>query len=172
MFCPNCGTRIPENETICPHCYYNDATGRVENPPNRGYESMTTSQEKEKENPVPEVSEINSKPTASKENLFSTNPKPTIVNKAAYALAIVFWIAAAGFLISNFIMTSTIMSGAEAIASISSVGGKTLEEAYYYWLGSNIYPGMAIAFSCFNGFVITTFTAAGFVFYAKRNQPF
>lgn len=64
-------------------------------------------------------------------------------NTARVVRIIAFAIMAVSILISFEIAGNLIAKGGDGISSITSVGGRTLEEAYYYELGF-IYEGYAL----------------------------
>lgn len=115
MFCPKCGTTIEEGATVCPNCGLDIAT--VNQSPSSAATPTVASL-------VTLDSELNKK---------NGNP---IVKFVYFVLAVVV-------LILFFIAASNIVSGGNEIMQIQSVGGQTLEEAYYYELGS-IYAGYAM----------------------------
>lgn len=115
MFCPKCGANIEEGITVCPNC------GLDINTIEQGLKPMTTST-------VAVAGNVASE---------STKKAGNIVVK------IVYFALAAIVLIMFFIAAGNIASGGNEIMQIQSVGGKTLEEAYYYELGL-IYAGYAM----------------------------
>lgn len=115
MFCPKCGANIEEGITVCPNC------GLDINTIEQGLKPMATST-------VAVAGNVASE---------STKKAGNIVVK------IIYFALAAIVLIMFFIAASNIASGGSEIMQIQSVGGKTLEEAYYYELGL-IYAGYAM----------------------------
>lgn len=115
MFCPKCGTTIEEGATVCPNC---------------GLDTATVNQ-----SPSPAAAPVvaNSVTPDSESSKKAGNP----------VIKFVYFGLAAVVLIMFFIAASNIVSGGNEIMQIQSVGGKTLEEAYYYELGS-IYAGYAM----------------------------
>lgn len=114
MFCPKCGVQIEKEQTNCSKCGFNIAN--VLNVSVDNQEALLVGESK--------TTSIDS-------------PKGTsIVNTIAF-LGI-----AAVVLIMFFSAASKISEGGLGIMEIQSVGGKTLEEAYYFELGS-IYAGYA-----------------------------
>jgi hypothetical protein len=115
MFCPKCGTTIEEGINVCPTC---------------GLDITTIDQGSK-----PEISPAATTPATASSG--STNKADNQIIRYVY-----FGLAAV-VLIMFFIAASSIVSGGNEIMQIQSVGGKTLEEAYYYELGS-IYAGYAM----------------------------
>lgn len=64
-------------------------------------------------------------------------------NKPKIVLSMFCFIAAAVILILCFVSASNISGGGYNISQIESVGGRTLEEAYYHDLGK-VYYGMSV----------------------------
>ena len=115
MFCPKCGSKI-EGTNICSNCSF-DASSVESN--------MTPS--------APPV--VESPPTTS--TTLITHTENTIIIKK-----IVFIIIGAVVLFMFFSAASKISESGLNIMNIQSVGGTTLEEAYYFELGG-IYEGYA-----------------------------
>ncbi|MBE6489135.1 MAG: zinc-ribbon domain-containing protein [Methanosphaera stadtmanae] len=114
MFCPKCGTEINEGEKICSSCGVN-----IEE--------------------YGKVENNNVTPTA---NIHATGVNTT--QTVANPIKIVYWGLAAIVLIMCFIGAHSIVGGGNEIMEIQSVGGRTLEEAYYQELGK-VYSGIAMA---------------------------
>ena len=115
MFCPKCGTTIAEGN-VCPKCGLDIST-------------------------IDQSSIVGEKTTTetSSTQVEAENDKKTeypVVRFVYFGIAIVV-------LIMFFIAANNISSGGKEIMQIQSVGGKTLEEAYYFELGS-IYAGYAM----------------------------
>lgn len=114
MFCPKCGTIIEEGITVCPNCGLDFAIV--------------------KQTPIPVSTPTDAIPVSDFETI--KKGKNSGVKYVYFGLATVV-------LIMFFIAARNIVSGGNEIMQIQSVGGKTLEEAYYYELGS-IYAGYAM----------------------------
>lgn len=113
MFCPKCGNSVEDGIQLCPNC---------------GLDLSTVNQKKEDFSMVqPIQSTVNT----------SDNSGTNIIIK------LVFFGLAAVVLIMFFMAASGIVEGGSEIMQIQSVGGTTLEEAYYSELG-NIYSGYAM----------------------------
>lgn len=115
MFCPKCGTAIEEGTTVCPNC---------------GLDTATVNQSPD---PVATPIVASSVTTNAEADKKAGNP---VVKFVYFGLAAVV-------LIMFFIAAGNIVSGGNNIMQIQSVGGETLEEAYYHELGS-IYAGYAM----------------------------
>ncbi len=118
MFCPKCGTENNDNMGICEGCGY------VYIKPEEKADNEEVAIETEKEG----------KP------LIQITGNTDLIKKNAPAFAM--WIIAAIVFIISFVAAGNIASGGAEISSIQSVGGQTLEEAYYQSLGS-VYAGYA-----------------------------
>ncbi|MBQ8149614.1 MAG: zinc ribbon domain-containing protein [Clostridia bacterium] len=121
MFCPFCGTEIPDEVKVCPNC--------------------------EKELPEEEIAEA-AAPAETPEVAPEAVPAKKKSFKWLYVLYRVVKLAAfcalAVYVYQRFqAAASNISYGGMMISYIESVGGKTLEEAYYAQLG-NIYSGYTI----------------------------
>lgn len=115
MFCPKCGKDVGEGIQTCPSC---------------GLDFSTMSS---KPNVVNDVqSQRYDTPVVPKQE----NGRNTIVMIAFLGLAVVV-------LIMFFMAASSIANGGSEIMQIQSVGGQTLDEAYYFELGG-IYTGYAM----------------------------
>ena len=112
MFCPKCGNQLEENENCCRNCGY-------ELP--EGYEN------------TPQL--IESKYTVAEA------PSQT-TDRHNSTLRTIFFILAGIVLIMSLYSAHCIASGGLNISSIESIGGRTLEEAYYQYSGL-IYTGYA-----------------------------
>lgn len=115
MYCPKCGNLIEEGNSLCSNCNL-DISSVVQDI------NFETLQQKNK----------------SFEMKNSKNSKSISLPKL-----IVYSLIACCILIMSFIAASKISNGGMEIMNIQSVGGKTLEEAYYFELGS-VYSGYAI----------------------------
>lgn len=113
MFCPKCGNSVEDGNGVCPNC---------------GLDFTTIKQEKQ--NSVDVGVPVNE----NKKEAVSTNN--SIIKFIYFGLAGIV-------LIMFFMAASSITAGGNEIMQIQSVGGKTLEEAYYAELGL-IYAGYAM----------------------------
>lgn len=118
VFCPKCGTKIQDDNSICSSCNFDISETKIEN-------MVFTSSE-------PSVKEIADVPSSTER----ATPSFSVVKLAAFS------IIAAVVLFMFLSAANKIASGGLAIMDIKSVGGKTLEEAYYFELGT-IYAGYA-----------------------------
>lgn len=116
MFCPKCGTSVGEETKVCPNCGLDFTCVKQDLVPT-----------KDREESYLKSSES-----------FKPNKKPT-----DFTVRFIYFGLAAVILVMFFIAASNIASGGKEVMQIQSVGGRTLEEAYYYELGS-IYAGYAI----------------------------
>lgn len=115
MFCPKCGTAFADGTRKCENC---------------GYELLEeTSKERNDLNQQPKEDRIEN-PIAK-----SYTPKKLSIN-------IIFYVLAALVLIISLYAAHCVISGGMEIGSIESVGGQTLEEAYYQSLGT-VFAGYA-----------------------------
>lgn len=113
MFCPKCGTPLNEGEMLCQNCGFNIA-------------------EVKRESVIKPISN---------EEKGTENDKQA--DKGNPIIKVVYIGLAAAVLIMFFVAANDIVKGGEGIMQIESVGGKTLEEAYYYELGM-VYAGYAM----------------------------
>ena len=112
MFCPKCGSQFAENVKCCQNC---------------GYE-------------LPEGYEITPQIIKGKDAVAESPSKTTVQHNSA--IRTIFFILAGIVLIMSLYSAHCIASGGLNISSIESVGGKTLEEAYYQYSGL-VYTGYA-----------------------------
>lgn len=117
MFCPKCGKKVEDGVQVCINC---------------GLDFATLNQKKEENEEVSPV-QADVKMTSRKSN----------ADGGSVILKIIYFGLAAVVLIMFFKAASSIAGGGSKIMQIQSVGGKTLEEAFYYELGS-IYAGYAM----------------------------
>lgn len=113
MFCPKCGTPFEEGSKLCTKCGYEILE-----------ETITENENIESQQLQPITASISSKKY--KISVFS----------------IIFFILAATVLIMSMYAAHCVISGGLDIGSIESVGGTTLEEAYYQYLGT-VFAGYA-----------------------------
>ena len=114
MFCPKCGNKLIEDAKECSNCGI----------------AINNAEEAEQS----EISHAN--------NEQHLTPKTTKKSNFITTKLIVFPALAIIILLMCFIGANSISNSGEEIMQISSVGGKTLEEAYYRELGS-LYSGYA-----------------------------
>lgn len=112
MFCPKCGSQLENSERRCSNC---------------GYE-------------LPERYDTASPMCESKDAVAESPNKTTIRHNPA--IKMIFFILSGIVLIMSLYSAHCIASGGLNISSIESVGGQTLEEAYYQYSGL-IYTGYA-----------------------------
>ncbi len=114
FYCPKCGTTIEEGRTVCPNCGLD----------------------------ITEVNPIlkNAASSVNSSAAFDVKAEKRAGNPA---VKYVYFVLAAVVLIMFFIAAAKIAYGGNKIQQIESIGGETLEEAYYYDLGS-IYAGYAM----------------------------
>ena len=114
MFCPKCGNQFKENERCCS---------------NSGYklpENLRT---------IPENENEGAAVISACQNV---NQRPNL------AIKVIFFALAAVVLVMSLYSAHCITAGGMDISSIESVGGQTLEEAYYQYSGM-VYTGYAAA---------------------------
>ena len=132
MFCPKCGIENANEVETCTSCGYVFSAAN---------EAST-----ETEN----VNTVNTVQLPKTENLSKKK-----------ILGIAMWIIALLVLILAFVAASNIIKGGVEISSIQSVGGKTLEEAYYQELGT-VYKGYAGIVRAFGIFMASVLAYFGF----------
>lgn len=133
MFCPKCGTSSEENASICSNCGLEFSTIDIGS---LSPETETT-----------QISEI---------------PVPLSEKKSSHLVKkIIFCGLAAIVLIMFLIAAARISDGGMSIMQIQSVGGETLEEAYYAELGE-IYSGFALISSAIGIFFASVLVWLGF----------
>jgi uncharacterized Zn finger protein (UPF0148 family) len=122
MYCPKCGKELVKDEKICPTCGFDISTidSDLSEP-----QSETT--------PISEIPQDQTKSQTQNEH----------IKKPFNTRLFVFAVLALVTIIMSFMAASNISDGGYQIMQIQSVGGKTLEEAYYQQLG-NIYSGYAM----------------------------
>lgn len=109
MFCPKCGALVDDERRICPQCQLDFETIDTEEINSTIPANIPDNENKDKNN--------------SKNNGFRT------------ALMLLFFALAATVIILFFMAAGKIVDGGNEIMHIRSVGGRTLEEAYYHELG-------------------------------------
>ncbi len=124
MFCPKCGMPIDDGVRFCTYC---------------GLDILSVEQE-------PKVVDMPSGEPV-EENVSEHDVKKT----GKQVIRFIYFGLAAVVLIMFFIASQSIISGGNEIMEIESVGGKTLEEAYYHELGA-IYAGYAMIARAFGVF--------------------
>lgn len=117
MFCPKCGTSVEDGVKNCPNC---------------GLDFSVLEQKKEST-----LTENKTVEAAATTGVVSEKEEKNQIVK------FVFFGLAAVVLVMFFMAASNIAEGGNEIMQIQSVGGKTLEEAYYAELGT-IYAGYAM----------------------------
>jgi uncharacterized protein (DUF983 family) len=117
MFCPKCGRESGEDTNICDNC---------------GLDFTT----------IPTKDSSNTDPVGvtSKDFIVAST---TITKNINIPKTVIFSLIAAVVLVMSFYAASKISKGGLGIMGIESVGGKTLEEAYYFQLGY-IYSGYSM----------------------------
>ncbi|MCI1966566.1 MAG: zinc-ribbon domain-containing protein [Oscillospiraceae bacterium] len=122
MYCPKCGKEIVNGEKVCPNCGLDFSTVDSDT---KGAQSEVSLKS---ENPYDQT------------ELMTKNEQ---WKKVFNAKLLIFCVLALITIIMSFMAASNISDGGYQIMQIKSVGGQTLEEAYYQQLGS-IYAGYAI----------------------------
>lgn len=118
MFCPKCGAKVDDGTVICPNCGLDfSSVNSSSETPSAGNPSVGAAAQQ-----VPATKNV--------------TLDYSIIRFVYFGLAAIV-------LIMFFMAASKIISGGNEIMQIQSVGGKTLEEAYYFELGS-IYAGYAM----------------------------
>lgn len=118
LVCPNCGAEIKDEYKVCPNCGYDFLNKKT------GADSHTG-------NPNTEIPPVPSIPMVQKK-------------ESSYDIkSIVFCVVAFVVFIMSLIAANSISDAGNQISQIKSVGGQTLEEAYYNQLG-NLYSGYAM----------------------------
>lgn len=120
MFCPKCGAALTDESPKCERC---------------GYERTDPPAGKD---PVPTAPEL----TQALSSAGSKAQKILAFFRNSPLLRLVFFALALLVLILSLHAAHCVATGGAYIASIESVGGKTLEEAYYQYLGT-VYAGYA-----------------------------
>lgn len=113
MFCPKCGTNVEDGSGVCSNCGLDFSAIKQDN-----------------------------KTSVEVTALAHTNQKTQTLFRNSVVRFVYFGLAAV-VLVMFFMAASSIADGGKEIMQIQSVGGETLEEAYYAELGL-IYSGYAI----------------------------
>ena len=127
MFCPKCGQRLDEGTMMCGNCGYNIPaieTEKLSKGENCGVIGNNQSNWQR------------TSPTTDRQHQDSDMAVWHLIGNIILALAVIV-------LILSFISGGLVFKGGIDIAGIESVGGKTLEEAYYQYSGS-VYFGYAV----------------------------
>lgn len=122
MYCPKCGKEIMDEEKVCPNCGFDFSI----------VNSDTNSSQSEI-SPEPEIPR----------NQAESQEQNKQVKKVFNTKLLIFCVLALITIIMSFMAANNISNGGYQIMQIKSIGGKTLEEAYYQQLGS-IYSGYAM----------------------------
>lgn len=122
MYCPKCGKKIMDEEKICPNCGFDFNTIDTDTSNSQSKTSL--------ESKIPQNQEEPKKPKEQVKNIFSIK-------------LLAFCVLSLIIIILSFMAANNISDGGYQIMQIKSVGGQTLEEAYYQQLGS-IYSGYAM----------------------------
>lgn len=115
MYCPKCGNNVEEGIQVCSNCGLDFST-------------------------------VNSKSEVVAEVKAEHNSTPVVEKKESGSnilIKVIYFGLAAVVLVMFFMAASSIADGGSEIMQIQSVGGQTLEEAYYSELGT-IYSGYAM----------------------------
>ena len=113
MFCPKCGTNVGDEMDVCSNC---------------GLDFSTIKKEDKSNTEVTVSANVSQSTQTSSGNMF---------------IRVIYFGLAAVVLVLFFMAANSIAEGGSEIMQIQSVGGKTLEEAYYAELGM-IYSGYAM----------------------------
>lgn len=140
MFCPKCGTQLGESKT-CPNCGFVVPDVPVQQPSNpapvaQPVNSVPTAQYQAPAQQYSAPAQQYSAPSVSAQPAKKSTPGLTLSSIIMYGVALIVVIMA-------FMAAQRISEAGLAISSIESVGGKTLEEAYYQYSGP-FYQGIAI----------------------------
>lgn len=132
MFCPKCGSEAEDGTNTCLNC---------------GLKFDSIYQEKTNKVLSDNVSQRNNVTTG------------VVIQNLIFK--IIFWGLAVVVLVMFFMAASSISKGGTEIMQIRSVGGETLEEAYYEQLG-NIYSGLAMVSRALGIFFASVLVRLGF----------
>ncbi len=117
MYCAKCGAILPENEQVCPQCQFDNSS--LQKPAQAPFQ-------------VDQTLSVHQEPLE-----HSQWDIAHIIRLCIYCLL------ALVVLILSFVAAGKISEAGLEIMQIESVGGKTLDEAYYYRLGE-LYSGYAL----------------------------
>ena len=135
MFCPKCGSSVEEGAEICPKC---------------GLDFSTIKQDQSASVVISTAATENRSDSRDGKNVEVSEEKLDKVSGKWIVRCTYFGLAVAVF-IMFFVAAGNIASDGTEIMKIQSVGGKTLEEAYYYELGA-VYAGYAVIARAFGVF--------------------
>lgn len=121
MFCPKCGAALAEESRKCERCGYERTDPPAGNDPAPAAPELTQA--------------LSSAGSKAQEKLLAFFRNSPLLRLVFFALALLV-------LILSFHAAHCVATGGTYIASIESVGGKTLAEAYYQYLGT-VYAGYA-----------------------------
>lgn len=154
MYCPNCGEFNTDEQKICKGCSY-DLSKEMNK------EEKDVTEEFRLEELVKEEKDDDNKNTNIEEDDTKINiPLPDGVDKENIEKIIYSVLAGAVFLML-FFAAHKVSVGGNGIMEIQSVGGRTLDEAYYYELGS-IYQGYAMLLRALGIFFAAKLVHMGF----------
>lgn len=134
MFCPKCGAAFEDGNLKCEKC---------------GYEVVST----------PEAVDHSEPPSQNSAPLDTEKLKASL--KKFSVPQIVLFVMAALIFIMSLYAAGRVVSGGMSIGSIESVGGRTLEEAYYQALGT-VYAGYAAAIRAMGFFFASVLAYLGY----------
>ena len=122
MYCPKCGKETADSSMTCPFCGFDFST--VDSDTNGSQSEVGL------ESKIPQSHAESQEQTKQVKKVFNTK-------------MLAFCVLALITITMSFMAASNISDGGYQIMQIKSVGGQTLEEAYYQQLGS-IYSGYAM----------------------------
>jgi predicted nucleic acid-binding Zn ribbon protein len=120
MYCPKCGKEIMDEEKVCPNCGFDFST----------VDSDGSQSQVRLESEIPH-------------NQVESQEQDKQVKRVFNTKLLIFCVLALIIISLSFMAANNISDGGYQIMQIKSVGGQTLEEAYYQQLGS-IYSGYAM----------------------------
>lgn len=140
--CPECGHEITKNTKTCIQCGFPFEDVFFEEETVLSDAGNSISKIKAEDNIVKNFGNSN------ENNYYINNKKQFVENNQTLAgirvfAAIVYIVLAVVVLIMSFSAARSILEGGNEIMKIQSVGGRTLEEAYYQELGE-VYAGQAM----------------------------
>lgn len=148
MYCPICGLENSDENKKCTNCEHVFLE-----------EKMIENEE------TPSVDEGAVNSGIVNEGMSAPNITQGLSTNKITAIAI--WGIAIIILILSFVAAGNVVSGGVNISEIESVGGKTLEEAYYQELGM-VYKGYAGIIRCIGLFMAAVLGCFGFSFFNKE----